>query len=60
MDASMTSRIQKIEQRISGTENTIENINTTLKENAKCKKLLVQSIQEFQDTITRPNPKDNM
>jgi uncharacterized phage infection (PIP) family protein YhgE len=36
--------------RISGAEDTIENINTTVKENRKCKNLLTQNIQEFQDT----------
>jgi hypothetical protein len=36
--ASLTNRIQEIKDRISGTEDTIENIDTTIKENAKCKK----------------------
>ena len=40
IDASITNRIQEIEERISGAEDTIENIDTTVKENAKCKKLL--------------------
>jgi uncharacterized coiled-coil protein SlyX len=31
-------RIQEIEEKISGTEDTIENINTTIKENAKREK----------------------
>jgi hypothetical protein len=35
IDASITNRIQEIEERTSGTEDTIENIATTLKENAK-------------------------
>jgi uncharacterized coiled-coil protein SlyX len=39
-DASITNRIQEIEERISGAEDTIENIDTTLKGNTKCKKLL--------------------
>ena len=39
IDASVTNRIQKIEERKSGTEDTIENIDTTIKENAKCKKV---------------------
>ena len=39
IDASVTNRIQKIEERISGAEETIENIDTTIKENAKCKKV---------------------
>ena len=55
IDASITNRIQEIEERISGTEDTIENIDTTVKENAKCKKLLTQNIQEIQDTMRRPN-----
>ena len=39
IDASVTNRIQKIEERKSGAEETIENIDTTIKENAKCKKV---------------------
>ena len=54
-DARITIRIQKIEERISGAEDTIENIDTTIKENAKCKKILTQNIQEIQDTMRRPN-----
>jgi hypothetical protein len=38
IEASITNRIQEIEERISGAEDTIENINTTVKENAKSKK----------------------
>ena len=55
IDASITNRIQEIEERISDAENTIENIDTTVKENAKCRKLLTQNIQEIQDTMRRPN-----
>jgi hypothetical protein len=36
-------------------EDTIENIDTAVKESAKCKKLLTQNIQEIQDTMRRPN-----
>jgi hypothetical protein len=36
--ASITNRIQETEERISGVEDTIENIDTTVKENAKCKR----------------------
>ena len=36
IDASITNRIQEIEQRISHAEDTIENIDTTVKENTKC------------------------
>ena len=35
IDASITNRIQEIEERISGAEDTIENIGTTVKESAK-------------------------
>jgi hypothetical protein len=35
-----------MEERISGAEDSIENMDTT-KENAKCKKTLTQKIQEI-------------
>jgi phosphoribosyl-dephospho-CoA transferase len=44
-----------MEERISDAEDSIENISTTIKENAKCKKVLTQNIQEIQDTMRRPN-----
>ena len=50
-NASIINRIQEIEDRISGTEDIIKNIDTTVKENAKCKKLLTQNIQEIHNTI---------
>jgi hypothetical protein len=36
----ITNRKQKLEERISGVGDTIENIDTTDKQNAKCKKVL--------------------
>ena len=33
IDANITNRIQEIEERISGAEDTIENTDTTVKEN---------------------------
>jgi uncharacterized Ntn-hydrolase superfamily protein len=54
-DSSISNRIQKMEEKISGAEDSIENIGTTIKENAKCKKILTQNVQEIQDTIRRPN-----
>ena len=36
-------------------QKTIENIDTTVKENAKCKKFLTQNIQEIQDAMRRLN-----
>jgi hypothetical protein len=41
--------------RISGAKDSKENIDKTIKKNAKCKKLLTQNIQEIQDTMRRPN-----
>jgi hypothetical protein len=55
IDVNITNRIQEIEERISGAEDTIENIDTTVKENARYKKILMQTIQEIQDTMRRPN-----
>jgi hypothetical protein len=54
IDVSITNRIQEIEERISGREDFIENMDTTIKENAKCKKILTQNIQEIQDIMRRP------
>ena len=55
IDARIANRIQEIEERISGAEYTIENIDTTIKENTKCKKILTQNILEIQDTMNKPN-----
>ena len=35
IDASITNRIQDIEEKISGAEDTTQNIDTTIKENEK-------------------------
>jgi hypothetical protein len=53
IDASITNRIQEREERISGAEDTIKNIEIIVKENAKCKKLLTQNIQKIQDTMRK-------
>jgi hypothetical protein len=50
IDASMTNRTQEIEQRISDAEDTIDNSDGTVKEDAKCIKLLPHKHQEIQDT----------
>jgi hypothetical protein len=55
IDASINNRIQEMEERISGAEDSIENMGTTIKDDAKCKKILTQNIQEIQDTMRRPN-----
>jgi hypothetical protein len=38
--ASISNRIQEMEERISCAEDSIENMGTTIKENAKCKKIV--------------------
>jgi hypothetical protein len=55
IDASITNRIQEMEERLSGADDSIENIATIIKETAKCKNILTQNIQEIQDTMRRPN-----
>jgi chromosome segregation ATPase len=55
IDASMNNRIEEMEERISGAEDSIGNMGTTIKENAKCKKILTQNSREIQDTMRRPN-----
>jgi methyl-accepting chemotaxis protein len=48
-----TNRIQEIGERMSDVEDNIENIDATVKENTKFKKLLTQNIQEIQYTEKR-------
>jgi prefoldin subunit 5 len=55
IDSSISKRIQEMEERISGTEDSIKNMEMTIKGNAKCKKILTQNIQEIQDTMRRLN-----
>ena len=38
-DASINNRVQEIEERISGIEDTLEDIDTSVKENSKHKNL---------------------
>ena len=44
-----------MEGRDPGAEDSIENMDTTIKENAKCKMILTQNMQEIQDSKRRPN-----
>jgi hypothetical protein len=39
IDASISIRLHEMEERISGAQDIIENIDTTVKENAKCTKI---------------------
>ena len=54
-DVRISNRIQEMEERISGAEDSLQNIGTTIKENTKCKRILTQNIQEIQDKMRRPN-----
>ena len=44
-DISITNRIQEMEERLSGIENTIEEINISVKENEKFEKFMTQNFQ---------------
>jgi hypothetical protein len=44
IDVSISNRIQEMEERISGAEYIIENVDTIVKENSKCKNILTQNI----------------
>jgi chromosome segregation ATPase len=58
-DASISNKIQEMEDRISGAEDSIENMDTTINENAKCKKILTQNIQKIQETIRNIGKDEN-
>ena len=47
IDVSISNRLQEMEERISDAEDPIENMDTTINKNAKCKKILTQNIQEM-------------
>ena len=54
-EASITNRIKETEERFSDTEDTIEEINSLIKEQNKFNKFLTQNIQEIWDTVKSPN-----
>jgi hypothetical protein len=54
-DTSITTNIQEMEERISGIEDTIEYMDTSVTENMKYKLFLTQNIKEIWDTMKRPN-----
>ncbi|ERE81545.1 Transposase, L1 containing protein [Cricetulus griseus] len=54
-DICKTNRIQEMEERISGVEDTLAEIDSLTKENLKFNKSLTQNIQEIWDTVKRPN-----
>jgi chromosome segregation ATPase len=55
IDVNISNRIQEMGERISGAEDSIGNMDTTIKENSECKNILTQNIQEIQDTRRIPN-----
>ena len=59
IDASITNRIEEIEERISGAENTIENIDTTVKENTNAKKTSNPKHPGNPGHNEKTKPKDN-
>jgi hypothetical protein len=50
-DVRITSQTQEIEERIPSIDDTIEEIDASVKENAKCKKFLTPYIQQIWNTI---------
>jgi predicted nucleic acid-binding Zn-ribbon protein len=59
IDASISNRIQEIEERISGAKDSIENMGTTIKENANCKKIVTQNLKKIKNTFEKTKPKNN-
>ena len=46
-NASITNRIQEIEERTSGVEDTVEEIDITVKENSTCKNFEPKTSRKF-------------
>ncbi|KAK7829649.1 hypothetical protein U0070_013335 [Myodes glareolus] len=44
-----------MEDKTSGIEDQVEEMNTSVKENVECQKIQVQNIQEIWDTVKRSN-----
>jgi anaerobic glycerol-3-phosphate dehydrogenase len=55
IDVRISNRIQEMEAKISGAEESTEHMDTTIKGNAKCEKILAQNIQEIQGTMRKQN-----
>ena len=54
-DVSILNRVQEMEDSISSIEDTVEETDTSVKENVKVKKFLTQNSQEIWDIMKRPN-----
>ena len=55
IDVSISNRIKEMEERISGAEGSIGNMDTTIKEKAKCKKDPNSKYPGNLGTMRRPN-----
>ena len=55
LDTSISNRLEELDEGISDAEDTIESIDSTIKENAKCRNRVTQNMQEIQTTMRRPN-----
>jgi hypothetical protein len=54
-NTSIPNKTKETETRFSVIDDTLEDCDTTVKENTKYKKLLTQNIQEIQDKMKRLN-----
>ena len=52
-----TKRIQEMEEKIQGVQDTIKEVDVLVKDNVKYKNLLAQNIQELWDTMKRQSLK---
>jgi prefoldin subunit 5 len=59
IDVSISNRIQEMEERISGAEDSIESMDPTIKENAKCKKILKHPGNPGHNEKTKPTDNRN-
>ena len=59
IDVSLSNKIQEIEERISDEEDSIKNIDTTIKENAKCKMILIQKLPGNSRLKEKTKPTNN-
>ena len=54
-ETSISNRIQEIGERISGAADSIEEIDSLIKENSKSNKFFTQNTQKTWDTMKTPN-----
>jgi hypothetical protein len=59
IDARIRNRIQEMEERIIGAEDSVENMDTMIKENAKCKEIPNSKHPANPGHNEKTKPKDN-